>query len=142
MTHEEMSNFSHEDLANLRHLELSLEKTELLKTVLSNCENIPTNVKDKLQKLCQDFIQSCEKYDIDIPSETKELKNKKTLSIQDICAVITTIVSIITLALTAYSVVHTQPTSNTYINQTINYILNENYIININTIINEILSIK
>lgn len=138
MTHEEMSNFSHEDLANLRHLELSLEKTELLKNVLSNRDDIPTDVKYKLQKICQDFIQSCEKYDIDIPPETKELKNKKTLSITEICAIITAITAVISIAIQLYSTLHSQSVNNTYINHTTT-IINEQTINNINIIYNQII---
>ena len=138
MTHEEMSNFTNDELENFRHLELSLEKTELLKTVLSNRKDIPSDVKDKLQKLCQDFIQSCEDYDIDIPPETKELKNKKTLSVTEICTIITAITAVISMAIQLYSTLHSQPVNNTYINQTTT-IINEQTINNITIIYNQII---
>lgn len=134
MTHEEMSNFTNEELANFSHLELSLEKTELLQCIINDVRNdIPSTVLIKLQKICQDFLASCDKYDINISKEIKPLKNKKSLSITEIVSIIGLIINMLTLALSAYSTFTVQ-SANTYINQ----IINETYISDIDIIINEL----
>lgn len=134
MTHEEMSNLTYEELANFSHLELSLERTELLQYIINNVsDNIPNAVLIKLQRICQDYLSACEKYDIDIPKETKPLKNKKSLSITDIVSIVGLIINMLTLALAAYSTFTAQP-ANTCINQ----IINETYISDIDIIINEL----
>ena len=134
MTHEEMSNLTNEELANFSHLELSLERTELLQHIVNNVrDDIPSAVLIKLQRICQDYLVACEKYDIDIPKETKPLKNKKSLSITEIVSIVGLIINMLTLALAAYSTFAAQP-ANTYINQ----IINENYINNIDIIIKEL----
>ena len=66
MTHEEMSNFTNEELSNFSHLELSLEQTELIKTIVNDFrEDIPSTVILKLEKICQNFISSCEQNNIE-----------------------------------------------------------------------------
>lgn len=138
MTHEEMSNFTSEELANFSHLELSLERTELLQRIINDVRNdIPSAVLIKLQRICQDFLASCDKYDFDISKEIELLKIKESLTIPEVISIIGLIINMLILALAAYSAFATQP-ANTYINQTINNITNENYIYDINIIINEL----
>lgn len=139
MTHEEMSNFTYEELSNFTYLKLSLEKSELLQTILNGCrDNIPNATLSKLQELCKGFIQSCDKYNIDIPKEIQPIKNKKSLSAMDIIRVIDVIVKILSLIYNKYSTFNTQPIDDIYKNQTINYIVNENYINDVDIIINEL----
>lgn len=139
MTHEEMSNFTHEELENFRHLELSLEKTDLLNNLISDFrDDIPSAVLIKLHELCKGFIQYCEEQNISIPSETKKLKNKKTLTLNEIHIIISMIYMVISIAYMIYSTISSSsPSNNIYINQITNYIEQNNYINNID-IINEI----
>ena len=139
MTYEEASNFTYEELSNFTYLELSLEKSELLQKLINdNCKDISSSVLDKLQKLCQNFMTSCDKYNIDIPKEIQPIKNKKSLSIMDIFAIIGIIVEMLTLAYNIYSASNAQTVNNIYINQTINYIQQNDYINDIDIIINEL----
>jgi len=80
MTHEEMSNFTNEELSNFSHLELSLESTELIINLVNDFrDDIPSSVIIKLERICRNFISSCEQNNIEIPSEITELKNKKSV---------------------------------------------------------------
>ena len=138
MTHEEMSNFTHEELSNFSHLELSLEQTELIKTIVNDFrDDIPSSVIIKLERICQNFISSCEQNNIEIPSEITDLKNKKHLSVLDILSVLGTIITIISFVMGIFSS-DDRTVHNTYTNQITNYIINEEYITNIYNINNEL----
>lgn len=138
MTHEEMSNFTHEELSNFSHLELSLEQTELIKTIVNDFrDEIPSSVIIKLERICHNFISSCEQNNIEIPSEITELKNKKPLSILEILSVLGTIITIISFVMGIFSS-DDRTTHNTYTNQITNYVINEEYITNIYNINNEL----
>lgn len=137
MTHEQMSNFTYEELSNFSHLELSLEQTELIKTIVNDFrDDIPSSVIIKLERICQNFIFSCEQNNIEIPSEITELKGKK-LSILDILSVLGTIITIISFVMEIFSS-DDRTVHNTYTNQITNYVINEEYITNIYNINNEL----
>lgn len=138
MTHDEMNNCTNEELSNFTHLELSIEKTMLLSDIIDNFrDDIPSCVIIKLNKLCKNCIQACENNNIEIPQEIKVLKNKPSLSFQDVLAVLGLIVgmvsSIIPLLTHQDAVIN-----NTYVNNVTNYVINAEYIININYIIDEL----
>ena len=63
MTHKELSNFAWAELGNLTWGELELDKFELLRSPLER-PNPPTQLIDKLSKLCDEFVESYEKLDI------------------------------------------------------------------------------
>ncbi len=138
MTHEEMSNFTNEELSNFRHFELSLKQTELIKTIVNDFrDDISSSVIIKLERICQNFISSCEQNNIEIPSEIIELKNKKHLSVLDILSVLGTIITIISFVMGIFSS-DDRTVHNTYTNQITNYVINEEYITNIYNINNEL----
>lgn len=138
MTHEEMSNFTNEELSNFSHLELSLESTELIINLVNDFrDDIPSSVIIKLERICRNFISSCEQNNIEIPSEITELKNKKHLSILEILSVLGTIITIISFVMGMFSS-DDRNVHNTYVNQITNYVINEEYITNIYNINNEL----
>lgn len=138
MTHEEMSNFTYEELSNFSHLELSLKRTELLKTFVNDFrEDIPSNVILKLEKICQDFINSCEDNNIEVPPDIKELKDKKHFTIVEIFSILGAIATIVSLVMSMFSS-NEQTINNTYINQVTNYVITDEYITNVDIIINEL----
>lgn len=138
MTYDEMSKFTHEELSCFSHLELSLEQTELIKTIVNDFrDDIPSSVIIKLERICQNFISSCEQNNIEIPSEITELKNKKHLSILDILSVLGTIITIISFVMGIFSS-DDRTVYNTYTNQITNYVITEKYITNIYDINNEL----
>jgi hypothetical protein len=138
MTYDEMSKFTHEELSCFSHLELSLEQTELIKTIVNDFrDDIPSSVIIKLERICQNFISSCEQNNIEIPSEITELKNKKHLSILDILSVLGTIITIISFVMGIFSS-DDRTVHNTYTNQITNYVITEKYITNIYDINNEL----
>lgn len=138
MTHEEMSNFTNEELSNFSHLELSLEQTELIKTIINDFrDDIPSSVIIKLERICHNFISSCEQNNIEIPSEITELKNKKHLSVLDMLSILGTIITIISFVMGMFSS-DDRAIHNTYTNQITNYVINEEYIKNIYNINNEL----
>lgn len=138
MTHEEMSNFTHEELSNFSHLELSLKQTELIETIVNDFrDDIPSSVIIKLERICRNFISSCEQNNIEIPSEITELKNKKHLSVLDILSILGTIITIISFVMGIFSS-DDRTVHNAYTNQIINYVINEEYITNIYNINNEL----
>lgn len=131
MTHEEMSNFTNEELSNFSHLELSLKQTELIKIIVNDFrDDIPSSVIIKLERICRNFISSCEQNNIEIPSEITELKHKKHLSVLDILSVLGTIITIISFVMGILSS-DDKTIHNSYINQITNYVINEEYITNI-----------
>lgn len=133
-----MSNFTNEELSNFSHLELSLEQTELIKTIVNDFrEDIPSTVILKLEKICQNFISSCEQNNIEIPSKISELKNKKPLSFLEMFSVFGTILTMISFVMDMFSS-NDKTVNNTYINQITNYVINEEYITNIYDINNEL----
>ena len=138
MTHEQMSNFTYEELSNFMYLELSLESTELLKNLINDFrEDIPSGIILKLERISKNFISSCERNNIEIPSEIVELKDKKHLTIVDIVSILGSIVSIISLAMSMFSSGN-KTVNNIYINQITNYVISEEYITNIDTTYNEL----
>lgn len=138
MTHEEMSNFTNEELSNFSNLELSLECTELVKNLINDFrEDIPSGIILKLERISKNFINSCERNNIEIPSEIVDLKDKKHLTIVDIATILGTIISIISLVISMFSSSN-RNVNNTYINQITNYVINAEYITNINIIYNEL----
>ncbi len=87
MTHKELSNFAWAELGNLTWGELELDKFELLRSLLER-PNPPTQLIDKLSKLCDEFVESYEKLDISkkypVPHNAKDgtlLKLDKVLKI-------------------------------------------------------------
>ena len=133
-----MSKFTHEELSNFSHLELSLKSTELLKNLINDFrDDIPSGVILKLEEMSKNFINSCENNNIEIPSEIAELKNKKHLTVIDIISILGSIASLISLAMSMFSS-NNKTINNTYINQITNYVITEEYITNIDTIVNEL----
>lgn len=138
MTHEEMSNYTYEELSNFSHLELSLKNTELLQNLINDFrEDIPSGIILKLERLCQNFIASCEDNNIEIPSEIKEFKSKKHLSFFDILSILGTAITIISFVIDMFS--SDQKTiNNAYINNVTNNIISNEYVTEIDFIINEL----
>lgn len=138
MTYEQMSNFTYEELSHFSHLELSLESTELMINLINDFrEDIPSGIILKLEGISKNFLNSCERNNVEIPSEIAELKNKKHLTIIDIISILDTIVSIISFVMSLFSS-GDKTVNNTYINQVTNYVINEEYITNIDTTYNEL----
>lgn len=134
-----MSNFTHEELSNFSHLELSLESTELMINLINDFrEDIPSGIILKLDGISKKLIDSCETNNIKIPPEIAELKNKKHLTVVDIISILGSIASIISVAMSMFSSSENKTINNTYINQVTNYVINEEYITNIDTIYNEL----
>ena len=123
MTHEEMSNFTHEELSNFYHLELSLKNTELLQNIINDFrEDIPSGTILRLERVCQNFITSCEDNNVEIPSEITALKSKKHLSFLDIFSILGTAITIITFVIDMFSS-DEKTINNTYINNVTNYVI-------------------
>ncbi len=119
-----MSNFTHKELSNFSHLELSLEQTELIKTIVNNFrDDISSSVIIKLEGICQNFISSCEQNNIEIHLEIIELKNKKHLSVLDILSVLGTIITIVSFVMGIFSS-DDRTVHNTYTNQITNCVIN------------------
>ena len=60
ITFDELSNFTYDELNGFTYLELSLDKTQLLQSLINNFrDDIPSSVILKLQKLCKDFLDNC-----------------------------------------------------------------------------------
>lgn len=134
-----MSSLTHKELSNFNHYELSLETSKVLQNLMNEYrENISGHVILKLQKVCTNFIEACNESNVELPNNIQELSDKKSLTITDIFTVIGAIATVISTILTAYSVFSSKPNNNTFINQNITYIINNEYINDINIIINEL----
>lgn len=138
MTHEEMSNFTNEELSYFRHLELSLKNTRILLDIVNDShDDIPSSVIIKLERICKSFVSSCEENNIKIPAEVAAYKNKKHLTLAEIATIIQAIIAIINLALSLLSKKETT-NNNTYINQITNYAITTEYNTDTTVIINEL----
>lgn len=134
-----MSSLTHKELSNFSHYELSLETSKILQNLMNEYrENIPGHVILKLQKVCTNFIEACNESNVELPNNIQKLSDKKSLTITDIFTVIGAVATVISTILAAYSVFSSKPNNNTFINQNITYIINNEYINDINIIINEL----
>lgn len=139
MTYDELSNFTYDELSAFTYLELSLNKTQLLQSLMNNFrDDIPSSVILKLQKLCKDFLDNCDSNNLDIPPDIKVLESNKSLSIVDIFTIIGAIATVISTALGIYSAYNSKASNNVYLNQTVNYFIEQEYNTNINVIIEEL----